>query len=153
MKNFYNRNNFKLSFDKFNKHFYVNEKKRTVTCVVEAVLNVPSSWDSVVNLWNKPFKVACTSKCHPDDRFDVDRGKRIALAKAENKTYEMSLKYLHEYEEHLLFILNAIENFRDKSNRQCEHNLDFIETLTNENHPMYKKELPVLISGETTFVN
>ena len=92
-------------------------------------------------------------KCHPDDVFDVDRGKRIALAKAENKTYEMSLKYLKQYEEELLFFLKAIENFMEKSNRQCKHNLDFIETLTNENHPNYKKELPVLISGETTYVS
>lgn len=153
MKNFYNRSNFKLSFDKFNKHFYVNEKKRTVTCVVEAVLNVPQSYDPMVNMWNKFFKVACTSKCHPDDVFDIDRGKRIALAKAENKTYEMSLKYLKQYEDELLFVLNAIGRFKEKSRHQCKHNDDFIETLTNEKHPNYKKELPVLISGETTFID
>lgn len=37
---------------------------------------------------NKPYKVRGIAKCHPDDKFDVNKGKHIAESRAKSKLYQ-----------------------------------------------------------------
>jgi hypothetical protein len=106
----YNRDFFKLSFDKRNTKFYVNEKKKTVTCKVECDLIPPYLWDSPVNIYPKSFYIIATARCCEGDVFDVERGKRIAMAKAENKAYTRAQSYLAEQLEYLTFMSERIRH-------------------------------------------
>ena len=77
----YSRNDIKLSFIKESTKYFVNEKKGTVVCVVEACLYVPNSYDGPIFINNTSIKSTGVAKCHVVDFFNEERGKRIALAK------------------------------------------------------------------------
>lgn len=148
MTNF-NRNNFKLTFDKQSTQFFVNKKKRTVSCLMVAELVVPYAWCGPVHIPNEFFKVVGTARCTDGDTFDVERGKRIALAKAENKAYLRAASYLNEQQEDIIFMDNAITEFRKKAHAQCAHNEDYMDSISNPEHPRYKKRMKRVKTGNT----
>ena len=147
----YERNDFKLSFFKEDTEFYVNEKKKTVACTIVGRLNTPCEF----SFHNKvPFVVpsemfATTgiAKCSNGDVFDIERGKRIALAKAENKAYRKASRHLFELQKHLSFLSSCIDKFLSKSFHQCSHNDDFIQTISDTNHPEYKEKISSMKSN------
>ena len=140
MANF-NRKKFKLTFDKERTQFIVNENKRTVSCITIAEIVAPYAWDSSVHIPREIFKVVGTARCTADDKFDAERGRRIALAKAENKAYMKAAEYLSKRQEDIIFMDNAITEFRKKAYGQCGHNKDYIESLSNPEHPRYKRKI------------
>lgn len=144
----FNRSDIKISFNSEGTKFYVNEKKGTVVCSVEACLLVPTDWDGCVYVPGNTFIEKGIAKCAPGDTFDVERGKRIALARAENKAYLSALKHLDKFMEQIAFIVNAYEDFSDKAYHACAHNEDYIDSLSYEAHPKYKKDLTQLKKGE-----
>lgn len=82
----------KVRFLKTN--FFVNEKKKTVTCVMTAKLdNKQSGQNNFCFTWKgkerfmEPFEVAAVAYCHEDDKFDATKGKRIAESKAKRLVY------------------------------------------------------------------
>jgi hypothetical protein len=148
----YNRDFFKLSFDKEDTLFYVNEKKKTVTCKLRCVLYPPFAWDSPVQIPTKCFSIVATTKCCDSDVFDAERGKRIAMAKAENKAYTQAASYLFDYLNHLLFFQTAMRKFFDKTDHQCEHNEGYIDMISNPKNPNYKEELKGVKNGVTIVI-
>ena len=162
----YNRENFKISFkgervnddvqtnDKFSvtdqlndTQFFVNEKKGTVVCVLEGYLNVPTTTTDILYLPERIFKGVGVAKCADDDVFDVERGKRIALAKAENRIYISAMRYINATTERLVKVLCAFDDFSEKGYHTCAHNEDYISSLSYEAHPRYVKELKPLKRG------
>lgn len=155
MKN-YDRNDFKLSFFKENTEFYVNEKKKTVACTIVGKLNTPCEF-SFTNSYPfeipyRMFTVTGVAKCLGNDVFDVERGKRIALAKAENKVYRKASRHLFELQKHLSFLSSGIDKFLSKSFNQCQHNDIFIESISEPTHPKYKENISPIKTGETRYV-
>ena len=163
----YNRENFKLSFkgerfandsnenvkysvtDSLNDtQFFVNEKKGTVVCVLEGYLNVPTTANDILYLPERIFKGVGVAKCAKDDVFDVERGKRIALAKAENRIYISALRYIEDTVGRVSSVLNAFSDFSDKAYHTCAHNEDYISSLSFEAHPRYKKDLKPMKRGK-----
>ena len=163
----YNRDNFKISFkshrtvnsgninanfnitDRLNDtKFYVNEKKGTVVCVLEGFLNVPTNANDILYLPEIIIRGVGVAKCAKDDVFDVERGKRIALAKAENKVYENAMNYISKTTNRLADILSAYSKFCDKGCYTCSHNEDYIDSLSYEAHPNYIKNLKPLKRGK-----
>lgn len=144
----YNRTDIKIKFHSDRTKFFVNEEKRTVACVVEGALHTPYDWDRSVMIPNATFTERAVAKCAPEDTFDVERGKRIALARAENKVYMSALKHLDKYMADIMFFLNAYEMFTDKAYHACAHNEDYIESLSFEAHPNYRKDLTPMKKGE-----
>lgn len=140
MANF-NRKKFKLTFDKGRTQFVVNENKRTVSCITIAEIVAPYAWDSSVYIPSEIFKVVGTARCTADDKFDAERGRRIALAKAENKAYLKAAEYLSKRQEDIIFMDNAITEFRKKAHAQCTHNEDYMDSISNPEHPRYKRRL------------
>lgn len=144
MKN-YNRNDFKLSFFKEDTEFYVNEKKKTVACTIVGLLNTPCEFhfrdDVPFVIESERFTATGVAKCSDDDVFDVERGKRIALAKAENKVYRKASCYLFRLQKHLCFLGSGIDKFLSKSFNQCSHNDEFIQIISDTNHPEYKENI------------
>lgn len=145
----YSRDNIKLSFFKDNTRFFVNEKKGIVSCVVAAEMNVPYNFDAPVDIPWKTFKGTGIAKCRHDDKFDVERGKRIALAKAENNVYLDASRYLNGIYKHLEFFMSRINDFNEKGLRHCVHNEDYIESIHNPEHSRYKVTVNPIKHGFT----
>ena len=145
----YNRDDIKLSFDKDCTQFFVNKKKGIVCCVVTAGINIPYDWCSPVSILGRTIKGYGIAKCNADDVFDEERGKRIALAKAENDAYVKAARYLNENQKHLTYFISKIEEFKDKGVRHCIHNEDYIESVHNPEHPKYKTTVKKLKHGYT----
>ena len=142
----YDRDNFKLRFVSEPK-FHVNEKKGVVVCRLQADLVSPrGNYDSpyVQHAFANCVGVA---RCNEHDKFDVNRGKRIALARAENQCYMEAASYLEENRQKLLFLAEAIGEFIDKGYECCAHNDDYIDSLSYQAHPYYKKEVTPFKKG------
>lgn len=137
----FNRRDFKLKFGNETTKFFVNEEKRTVTCVLEGLLTPMIDDNTFLCLPSEIFKGVGVAKCDDKDVFDENRGKRIALARAENNAYIDAMNYLTDYYDKLSVMLKAITAFGDKAYRCCAHNEDYIDSLSFENHPNYRKEL------------
>ena len=138
----YNRNTIKVSFEE--PEFYINEKKRTVTCKLEGFLNGPqdnSSWTEDIDFPSSTLTVSSTARCHKDDTFDIERGKRIALSKAENEIYCMATLEVSKVAEKLDFLRNACNDFAAKSIRCQAHNIDYIDSLSMPAHPRYNNNV------------
>jgi hypothetical protein len=148
MKKF-DRSDIKLSFIKSETKFYVDEKKGVVACVLTSELKTPFGFASPVYLPSRIFTCKGVAKCHEVDVFDEERGKRVALAKAENKCYFEAMKWTHEQLEYIDFISDCIYDFHDRGIIQCEHNLEYIKRISDENHPDYKKKLTKIKHGTT----
>ena len=100
--------------------YSVNKEKRMVTCVLQYNISIPSledktGVDPAGQSWQKPsahvhpytgslmsvfsrslfegkkLKAIGHAVCSPDDEFDEEVGKKIALARAENKAYANTL--------------------------------------------------------------
>lgn len=99
--------------------YSVNKEKRMVTCVLQYNISIPSLEDKTgldpSKQWQKPsahvhpytgslmsvysralfdgkkLKAIGHAVCSPDDEFDEEVGKKIALARAENKAYTNTL--------------------------------------------------------------
>ena len=145
----YSRDDFKLTFYKDGAQFFINEEKRIVVCKVSAEINVPWDYESVVSIPWKKFEGEGIAKCSPEDVFDIERGKRIALAKAENQAYLNATRYLHNVHIQLEFFINRIDRFKDKALRHCVHNEDYMNSIHDKNHPMYKDNLNKIKHGYT----
>ena len=145
----YSRDDFKLTFYKDGAQFFVNEKKRIVVCKVSAEINVPYNWNSSVSIGYPTLKGTGVATCKDDDVFDVERGKRIALAVAENDVYSQAKTYLSHVMKELQFFTSKISDFKAKSDRCREHNKDYIASIHDKNHPMYKTNVDKFKHGFT----
>lgn len=135
----------KLSFKE--PEFYVNEAKRTVTCVLKHRMHSTSD-DRDNNLWSAlrcmsehvldddanaiqyGFMVTETATASPFDEFDVEKGKKIARAKAEAAAYKHTAKALYKVMGEALKVLtDSSAEFITKASIVCKHNQEYIETF------------------------
>lgn len=129
----------KLSFNE--PTFYVNESKKTVTCVMGYRLRVKGNdalaaaiqWVSTAylneddNAIRYPFIVSSTAKLNPLDKFDVETGKKVARAKAESLAYKHISRTLNRSIGK--FVRESAElcaEFNCKMFNVCAHNDEYI---------------------------
>lgn len=129
----------KLSFNE--PTFYVNESKKTVTCVMGYRLRVKGNdalaaaihlvsgayLDNDENAIRYPFVVSSTAKLNPLDKFDVETGKKVARAKAESLAYKHISRTLNRSIGK--FVREAVElcaEFNHKAVNVCAHNDEYI---------------------------
>ena len=135
----------KLSFKE--PEFYVNEVKRTVTCVLRYGMNSTSDdrcnnlWDALccmsdhvldeeANVLRYSFMVTETAVAGPMDEFDVEKGKKIARAKAEAAAYAHTAKVLYKVLGEALNVLTeSSAEFITKASIVHKHNKEYIETF------------------------
>lgn len=135
----------KLSFKE--PEFYVNETKRTVTCVLRYRMCSTSNnrynnlWsalrcmsdhvlDEDANVLRYGFMVTETAVARPEDEFDVEKGKKIARAKAEASAYKYTAKALYKVMGEALKVLtDGSAEFITKALMVCKHNKEYIETF------------------------
>ena len=124
--------------------FHINEKKGVVTCRLKCFLETPSTqafWLDYPHICNTNISGIGIAKCNKEDVFDENRGKRIALARAENDCYLKAARYLNEQGAMLNSLLCGIEEFTDKAYGCCAHNDDYVDSLVFASHPFYKKDV------------
>lgn len=138
----YNRNDFKLRFNDYNApRFFVNKQKGVVVCKMDATLYTPTSMFDDIHIPERFFTGVGIAKCSPDDIFDEARGKKIAMAKAENDAYRQAVRFMDEQLNKLKSLITAADNFKAKAEACHTHNLDYIESLHNPEHEYYKAEV------------
>lgn len=143
----YDRNNIKITF--IDEPVFVIDKD-TVFCTLKAKLvvpnpvgdNVPSNFNAIV--YGKQFIVKAKAKCSTNDKFDLDRGKRIAMAKAENKIYAAAGLYLRDARKAFFLMSKASTDFILNARMYRRHNDDYIDTLSNPNNSDYIKDVKPL---------
>ena len=117
--------------------YVIKEKDKVVVC------NLPYSletWDKTLKdlLWRKysylvsnPFynaiKVKVAVRCKGDDVFDIQKGKKIALAKAENKVEYKVMDMIKKAHTLLVDISAAIKQREIDSKKNIEHNIEYIQ--------------------------
>lgn len=127
--------------------FYVNEAKRTVTCVLGFKMHSTSDdrynklWSALCymsdhvldddeNVLKYDFNVTETAVACPGDEFDVETGKKIARAKAEASAYKHTAKTLYRVMGEALKILtDSSAEFITKASTVYKHNHEYIETF------------------------
>lgn len=106
-------------------HYSFENWDRRMKQLVSSTFNF-EDFDDIVPLYGAYAKVKAVVRCKGDDVFDIQKGKKIALAKAENKV-----------EMRVLYILNNINNFFIESAfavkqrmvdsvNNIKHNIDYI---------------------------
>ena len=117
--------------------YVVKENDKVVIC------NLPYSlegWDDILKdlLWRKyrflvsnPFynviKVKAAVRCKGDDVFDIQKGKKIALAKAENKIEHQVMNMLAQANTLLIDMALVIKQRAIDSKKNIEHNIEYIQ--------------------------
>ena len=131
--------NFKVSYADNSAKFFVNEEKRTVACELTGALTIPEEVEDFFECasW-EVITVTAVARCSKNDTFDVNRGKRIALAKAENKVYLQALRLINEASEGAEDLLSARDRFAQKAYACCAHNEEYIDSISYPQHPNYK---------------
>lgn len=119
----------KVVFDEIN--FNVYEKKKTVACVMTGHLDIRSSQDQVCvecTEWidlEKELRVVGVAKCHPDDTFDPEVGKRIAESRAKRMLYSEGKTKLKKLAKNVKIFLSEIEkgisNLETYKNAESSH--------------------------------
>lgn len=132
---------FKLSFEE--PKFFINEKKGIVTCVMEyrfagadyVLKDIADLFFGNKDLFgcDNPLKgyyttVTASAKLDPQDKFDVEKGKKVARAKAESQAYRFISKTLSRVlEKYLTNLTISVGEFQTKALGVIEHNDRYIK--------------------------
>lgn len=114
-----------LSFESRGITYKVNEEKGIVTAIAE--FNTPLYLKDIVD--GHSFTTVGIARVNKDagDIFDVEKGKRLARAKAEKEAYVKFKLILLKYKEGLSQMSNALEKALDKMKAQIQNQRSYIE--------------------------
>lgn len=122
--------NITLSFDK--PRFVVNEKNGVVICYLDFTVNYSNELNSLYaykycdrQYWHHTVKALAIVR--DNDTFDEVKGKKVALAKAENKAYLKVKNYVKMAEKDLSKVLQTISNYNRKADKVINHNLEYLK--------------------------
>ena len=124
-----NRNNIKLHFRE--PKFIVVEKNKMVICHLTFDASIPemidyaATWHEDNPRYKQTVKAVVFTK--KEDEFDINVGKKVALAKAENKAYNYVLNYYKQAKNKLCRALDAYDDFENKVNRVRAHNVEYMK--------------------------
>lgn len=144
----YNRNNIKITYVG-EPVFYINERKKKIACRLAALLQVPETgWlEDGPSMNMKDIIETVTVKCHEGDTFDVERGKKIALAEAKSAVYLSAIREVSKQAEKLQFLLNASNDFIEKGYACMACNDEYVDELSIVAHPKYIKDIKPIKEG------
>lgn len=118
------RNEIKLKFQE--PEFIVDEKNGVVICKLSFDDLYPRCIEETFYIPHIMHTVKGVARVGENDAFDVNVGKKIALARAEQKAYKKVQKYLDQHVVKLLSVMDKIGKFRHKAFNVIEHNREYI---------------------------
>lgn len=129
--------NIKVSFKDFK--FIVDEKKQTVTCIMQYRINVPNAikrvqspfidGDKLSHFTDKMFVARGVARVQDGDTFDVNVGKKVAQAKAENAAYKNAMKCLSPTYNKIVEAYVMLVKFNHKADNVFNHNVDYVRNF------------------------
>lgn len=126
----------KLKVSVYNTKYYVNQAKKTVTCVLDFELRGPDKFREVLFDYiyrsKDPFqwRVVMTARLDPQDQFDPDKGCQIARAKAETSMYLTTAKLLDRFNNYLLYnLLPYANDFQVTASQVINHNNEYLSKM------------------------
>lgn len=122
------RNNIKIKFDK--PVYVVDEKNKEVICTLRYKVTAPSTVvfasESTIHA-HQIVKAAARAK--DNDTFDVNVGKKVSLAKAENLAYSHVNEWAKSAFKALCGASDAIVEFNRKTKKVRDHNIAYMRTF------------------------
>lgn len=123
-------NNVKIHFR--NPEYIVDEANGVVICKLKFTCSVPDfvHYASRCAFHESP---TCTEQiaksvvfAKNNDKFDVNIGKKVSLAKAENQAYSYVRNWAKTAQKELAMALDAIEDFKFKTEKVKKHNIEYM---------------------------
>lgn len=143
--------NLKVSFNGIEPIFYVNKAKKTVACEISGyayeIMN--DTWFG--ELSTPVYKVVGIAYCNDNDEFDEERGKRIALAKAENKLYAKCVDYYDKEINKYISYMEKMILFNKRAKKFCTHNEKYINKISEIDSSNYKKDIKPIKRGQVFY--
>lgn len=124
------RNNIKIKFQP--PKYIIDEKNGVVICHLKFFAESPScvNYASKCTYHTSPTCTEQTTKAvvfaKNNDKFDVNIGKKVSLAKAENQAYSYVRNWAKTAQKELAMALDAIEDFEFKVERVKKHNIEYM---------------------------
>ena len=124
------RNNIKIKFDK--PIYAVDEKNGVVVCTLKYKVDAPSTVifasESTINdsPWHMTQNVKAIARAKDNDTFDVNVGKKVSLAKAENLAYSHVNEWVKSAFKALCSASDAIVEFSRKTKKVRDHNIVYM---------------------------
>ena len=115
------------------------EGSKNVVCTIDGMIkfDIPFYWENMLTK-RAYFTVVGVAVCSDDDKFDLEKGKMIAQAKAENKAYKVAGKMLAELKRQLNNFAQALDNPISSLEEYKSHNDKFIDkVIDGEIKPRY----------------
>lgn len=125
------RNNIKIKFDK--PIYAVDEKNGVVVCTLRYKADAPSTVifasESTINNspWHMTQSVKAIARAKDNDTFDVNVGKKVSLAKAENLAYSHVNNWSKTAQKKLIGALSATIDFSNKVKKVKKHNVEYMK--------------------------
>lgn len=123
-------------------NFYVDEEKRTVTCVLNGTTGIARSlidkdtmWipDYEYNMLVLPPRFVGKAVCSAEDTFDVDKGRLLAYTRAKYKLsraiYKRVRRYVEWKNKELDKLNDSITSYFNKIATNFEYRVNRIETF------------------------
>jgi hypothetical protein len=124
------RNNIKIKFEK--PTYAVDEKNKVVVCTLRYKVDAPSTviFASESTIYGSPWHMGQTVKAiaraKDNDTFDVNVGKKVSLAKAENLAYSYVNEWTKSAKNELINAVSAIIDFSNKTKKVRDHNIVYM---------------------------
>jgi hypothetical protein len=125
------RNNIKIRFEK--PVYNVDEKNGVVVCTLRYKAAVPetvifaSESTMYGSRWRMTQIVKTVARAKDNDSFDVNVGKKVSLAKAENLAYSHVNEWAKTALKSLCGASDAIVEFSRKTKKVREHNVEYMK--------------------------
>lgn len=125
------RNNIKISFEK--PIYAVDEKNGVVVCTLRYKTSAPSTiiFASRGTIHDNPWytiqSVKAVAKVKDNDTFDVNIGKKVSLAKAENLAYSNVKNWMMLAHKEVVKTVRVMKDFKDKAEKVRAHNVEYIK--------------------------
>ena len=133
----------KLSFFKDSPRFFINEEKKTVTCIMEGKINPIGGYMYVGIAYPfKNVKGIGVAKCNPQDKFDPEIGKAIARARAESDAYLKAVRNLKNEKELVCDYFSELVRFESRAYNCAAHNDTYVQRVIDE-YNSQKQFIPI----------
>lgn len=112
--------------------YIVNEANGVVICKLRFIATAPFMLRCIMTpihedpaLTEQVIKTVVFAK--NGDKFDVNVGKKVALAKAENKAYSYVKNWMMLAHKEVVKTVRAMKDFKDKAEKVKAHNVEYMK--------------------------
>lgn len=125
------RNNIKISFEK--PIYAVDEKNGVVVCTLRYKAKAPNNVIFALrgtihgNPWYITQSVKAVARVKDNDVFNVNVGKKVSLAKAENLAYSNVKNWMMLAHKEVVKTVRVMKDFKDKAEKVRAHNVEYIK--------------------------